>query len=48
MPTLPDYMRPTYRGFIALCDMCHHVKHIGYAGVLQARGSWIETTLLLL
>ena len=25
-------------GFIALCDMCHHVKHIGLAGVLAARG----------
>src|SRR2546423_2395115 len=25
-------------GFIALCDLCHHVKHIGLAGVLAARG----------
>jgi hypothetical protein len=25
-------------GFIALCDLCHHVKHIGYAGVLAMRG----------
>lgn len=25
-------------GFIALCDLCHHVKHIGFAGVLATRG----------
>lgn len=25
-------------GFIALCDLCHHIKHIGFAGVLAARG----------
>ena len=25
-------------GFIALCDMCHHVKHIGLAGILARRG----------
>ncbi len=25
-------------GFIALCDMCHHVKHIGMAGVLATQG----------
>jgi hypothetical protein len=25
-------------GFIALCDMCHHVKHIGFAGILASRG----------
>ncbi len=25
-------------GFIALCDMCHHVKHIGYAGLLAQQG----------
>ncbi len=25
-------------GFIALCDMCHHVKHIGLAGILAERG----------
>ena len=25
-------------GFIALCDMCHHVKHIGLAGILADRG----------
>lgn len=24
--------------FIALCDLCHHVKHIGLAGVLAQRG----------
>ncbi|MFQ5796840.1 MAG: HNH endonuclease [Candidatus Bipolaricaulia bacterium] len=25
-------------GFIALCDMCHHVKHIGLAGILASEG----------
>lgn len=25
-------------GFIALCDMCHHVKHIGLAGILSNEG----------
>lgn len=25
-------------GFIALCDLCHFVKHIGFAGVLASRG----------
>lgn len=25
-------------GFIALCDMCHHVKHIGLAGILAKEG----------
>ena len=25
-------------GFIALCNMCHHCKHIGYAGILAAEG----------
>jgi hypothetical protein len=25
-------------GFIALCDLCHHVKHIGLAGILAERG----------
>ncbi len=24
--------------FISLCDMCHHVKHIGFAGVLAGEG----------
>ena len=28
----------TLLGFIALCDLCHHVKHIGLAGILAARG----------
>lgn len=26
------------RGFIALCDMCHHVKHLGLAQILADRG----------
>lgn len=25
-------------GFIGLCDMCHHVKHLGEAGLLAAEG----------
>lgn len=25
-------------GFIALCSWCHHVKHIGFSGILAARG----------
>jgi hypothetical protein len=25
-------------GFIAICDLCHHVKHIGLAGILSSKG----------
>jgi hypothetical protein len=25
-------------GIIAICDLCHHVKHLGFAGVLARRG----------
>ncbi len=25
-------------GFTALCDLCHHVKHMGHAGILSMRG----------
>lgn len=28
----------TLTGFIALCEYCHHVKHIGFAGILASRG----------
>ena len=28
----------TLRGFIALCEWCHHVKHIGFAGMLADEG----------
>lgn len=28
----------TLRGFLALCPLCHHVKHIGHAGILASRG----------
>ena len=28
----------TLKGFIALCQMCHHVKHIGLAGILADEG----------
>ena len=26
------------RGFVALCEMCHHVKHLGLAGILASEG----------
>jgi hypothetical protein len=26
------------KGFIALCNMCHHVKHMGLAGDLASKG----------
>ncbi len=26
------------RGFIALCEWCHHVKHIGLSGILASQG----------
>lgn len=25
-------------GFIALCPWCHHIKHLGYAGILAQQG----------
>lgn len=25
-------------GFIALCDLCHYIKHIGFAGVQATKG----------
>ena len=28
----------TLRGFLALCPDCHHVKHIGHAGILASEG----------
>jgi hypothetical protein len=28
----------TLEGFILLCNMCHHVKHIGLAGILASKG----------
>jgi hypothetical protein len=28
----------TLRGFLALCATCHHVKHIGMAGILASQG----------
>ncbi len=33
-----DSQLQTLSGFIALCDLCHHVKHIGLAGILAAEG----------
>jgi len=29
----------TLRGFLALCALCHHAKHIGLAGILASRGT---------
>jgi hypothetical protein len=26
------------KDFIALCDLCHHVKHLGHASILAAQG----------
>lgn len=28
----------TLRGFLALCASCHHIKHLGFAGILAGRG----------
>lgn len=28
----------TLDGFIALCPWCHHIKHLGYAGILAQEG----------
>lgn len=29
----------TLKGFIALCEMCHHVKHFGFAQILAREGT---------
>lgn len=26
------------KGFIALCDMCHHIKHMGFTEILASEG----------
>jgi hypothetical protein len=28
----------TLEGFVALCPWCHHIKHLGLAGILASRG----------
>lgn len=28
----------TLKGFVALCSMCHHIKHIGLAQILSRQG----------
>lgn len=28
----------TLEGFVALCPWCHHIKHLGYAGILSDQG----------
>lgn len=28
----------TLTGFVALCPLCHHVKHLGHAGILAQEG----------
>ncbi len=36
----------TLTGFIALCDLCHHCKHLGLAGILARQGKLdIETVI---
>jgi hypothetical protein len=34
-------------GFIALCSMCHHVKHLGMAGVLAGEGKLDMRTVIV-
>lgn len=34
----PTHGIQTLTGFVALCPMCHHIKHIGLAGILARRG----------
>src|SRR5438132_594011 len=33
-------------GFIALCTLCHHVKHIGHAGILASQGKLDFNTII--
>jgi hypothetical protein len=33
----PNYIQ-TLKGFIALCDDCHMIKHMGFAGIQAAEG----------
>jgi phage terminase large subunit GpA-like protein len=33
-----DTATQTLLGFMALCELCHHVKHIGLAGILAREG----------
>lgn len=32
------YHMQTLQGFRALCASCHHIKHLGFAGILAGRG----------
>lgn len=36
----------TLRGFIALCEMCHHVKHLGLASILANEGKLDYQTVI--
>ncbi|MFH1285366.1 MAG: HNH endonuclease, partial [Candidatus Micrarchaeota archaeon] len=36
----------TLVNFIALCDMCHHVKHLGLASILASRGQLDYETVI--
>lgn len=36
----------TLEGLIALCAPCHHVKHLGLAGILASRGALDEERLV--
>jgi hypothetical protein len=33
-----DTYMQTLMGFIALCPLCHHIKHIGLAGIMAQEG----------
>lgn len=33
-------------GFVLLCSMCHHVKHIGLAGILASQGKLDYTEVI--
>jgi hypothetical protein len=37
----------TLIGFIALCDWCHHIKHLGLAGILASQGKLDYERLIL-
>ena len=33
-----EFLTQTLRGFTALCDSCHHVKHLDFTQILSAKG----------
>ncbi|NCO97290.1 MAG: HNH endonuclease [Candidatus Aenigmarchaeota archaeon CG_4_10_14_0_8_um_filter_37_24] len=34
------------KGFQALCDDCHMIKHIGFVNIQISKGVWLETKLV--